>query len=347
MLFNVAKQLDLETWWCGFRFKSDELEASYIESDSNHWIIGCRCWSITHLLVYGGLFLPTLRFGYDISFYLSVIPSLIIPIVVFLLSVPPLQHKTRPRLLLIVCIAVVLISLLGIWQTVVYRTAYTSHVFQTDLNLVINRLQGDDAALAQLTRVFDERITESILNGYVIIFLPQVMLMIFIGFSTYTYCAVALMLIIFLVTACVNPHITVPNILQRGWVTLVFGAFFVAFCISVSLNRRWQFFKQWAYQSELKTTLAASRKADSILNHTLKNTMADAAGEIEIFLQDPSADSTAHLRQSYAALRRGMRSCRHRQAYLHLAMHSYVLSIRRVNLVAFAGIFCAALWFDS
>ena len=50
----------------------------------------------------------------------------------------------------------------------------------------------------------------------------------------------------------------------------------------------------------------ASRKADSILNHTLKNTMADAAGEIEMFLQNMSLQPSAlaHLQQSFAALRR-------------------------------------------
>ena len=73
----------------------------------------------------------------------------------------------------------------------------------------------------------------------------------------------------------------------------------------------------------------ASRKADSILNHTLKNTMADAVGDIDMFLQKTAANiDVMHLRQAAAALRRGMRQCRHRQAYLQLAAHRYQVVLR-------------------
>ena len=78
-------------------------------------------------------------------------------------------------------------------------------------------------------------------------------------------------------------------------------------------------------QAALQMAVEASRTADSILNHTLKNTMADAAGDIEMFLDthESSSASVQHLRQSLASLRKGMRSCRHRQAYLQLAAQRF------------------------
>ena len=78
----------------------------------------------------------------------------------------------------------------------------------------------------------------------------------------------------------------------------------------------------------------AGRHADSILNHTLKNTMADAAGSIELFLegrQDRGGDAV-HLQKAAAALWRGMRSCRNRQAYLHLVAGNYLVSLQSLNL---------------
>ena len=44
-----------------------------------------------------------------------------------------------------------------------------------------------------------------------------------------------------------------------------------------------------------------------------------------------------HLRQSLASLRKGMRSCRHRQAYLQLAAQQYNLALHPVDLADFAS----------
>ena len=48
-------------------------------------------------------------------------------------------------------------------------------------------------------------------------------------------------------------------------------------------------------------------EADSVLNHILKNTMADAAGEIDIFLSQ-APDHDPHLVSSAECLRRGRAS---------------------------------------
>ena len=107
----------------------------------------------------------------------------------------------------------------------------------------------------------------------------------------------------------------------------------VALCIGLSAvmsrHRRLQFLVKRQFESDVARLVEVSREADSILNHTLKNTMADAAGEIEMFLESD------HLRRSVACLQRGMRSCRHRQAYIQLAAERYQLSCQAVHLQAF------------
>ena len=72
----------------------------------------------------------------------------------------------------------------------------------------------------------------------------------------------------------------------------------------------------------LLATFLDSKEADSILNHSLKNTMADPAGQLEIFLDDSDGIKDLdprliqNLKMALASLRRGMKSCRNRQTYI-------------------------------
>ena len=74
---------------------------------------------------------------------------------------------------------------------------------------------------------------------------------------------------------------------------------------------------------------AHSQEADSILHHTVKNTMADSAGQLEIFLDDPDGIKDLdprliqNLKMALASLRRGMKSCRNRQTYISLVSGTY------------------------
>ena len=79
----------------------------------------------------------------------------------------------------------------------------------------------------------------------------------------------------------------------------------------------------------LLATFLDSKEADSILNHSLKNTMADPAGQLEIFLDDPDGikdldpSLIQNLKMALASLRRGMKSCRNRQTYISLVSGTY------------------------
>ena len=77
-----------------------------------------------------------------------------------------------------------------------------------------------------------------------------------------------------------------------------------------------------------------SAALSSILNHTLKNTMTDAAADIEMFLINTDLPEPAirHLSLSMATLRRGMRACRHRQAYINKESGGYQPSLQPVQL---------------
>jgi len=80
----------------------------------------------------------------------------------------------------------------------------------------------------------------------------------------------------------------------------------------------------------LAQQMHASETADNILNHMLKNTLADVAGYIELFLAG-SAPIEA-LTDGVTCLRRGMKACRDRQAYLKLVAGTYSPDANAVSL---------------
>eukprot|EP00667_Euglena_gracilis_P017649 EG_transcript_18648 len=71
-----------------------------------------------------------------------------------------------------------------------------------------------------------------------------------------------------------------------------------------------------------KVLKRASEKADSVLNHILKNAMADAWGCIYLFESQAGADP-GQLQQARRCLQRGMNWCRRREAILRMTAGSY------------------------
>jgi hypothetical protein len=86
-------------------------------------------------------------------------------------------------------------------------------------------------------------------------------------------------------------------------------------------------------QTLLQKQMHSAMSADSILNHMLKNTLADAAAHIELFLAGSAP--TAALQDSVLCLRRGMKACKQRQLYLKLVAGEYVPVQNAVHLKEF------------
>ena len=84
-------------------------------------------------------------------------------------------------------------------------------------------------------------------------------------------------------------------------------------------------------ERELEMNFEASQKADSILNHSLKNRMADAAGEIELFLSTYKGPGEEALVKCITTLRGGMDAC-----MLHACM-LHACSMQRQQHAAAAG----------
>eukprot|EP00668_Euglena_longa_P019884 GGOE01024700.1.p1 GENE.GGOE01024700.1~~GGOE01024700.1.p1 ORF type:complete len:667 (-),score=195.69 GGOE01024700.1:238-2157(-) len=84
-----------------------------------------------------------------------------------------------------------------------------------------------------------------------------------------------------------------------------------------------------------RRTREAAIEADNILNHMLKNIMADAAGLIWLFAATLQMAMPSDLEQALSCLDRGMRWCRRRQALVRITAKAYHPARMPVDLRAF------------
>eukprot|EP00667_Euglena_gracilis_P002860 EG_transcript_2867 len=169
--------------------------------------------------------------------------------------------------------------------------------------------------------------------GYVIV---QLALLAHLGF-TWTvasgiFMSAMIVFIVFLSNSYISPGDVFVQLLLPG---LVVVAYYLYLSLCIAMLRRRQFAVEQTFETDFNDAVAAAQEADTILNHTLKNTMADASGEIEIFLSQ-TEQQDSHLVRSMECLRRGMRSCQHRQAYLELSAKKYHPLFTAVQLDEFA-----------
>eukprot|EP00667_Euglena_gracilis_P003694 EG_transcript_3706 len=97
-----------------------------------------------------------------------------------------------------------------------------------------------------------------------------------------------------------------------------FHEFMLDHCLQSALEREAQSLR---LANEAKAAQrAAAQKADSMINHILKNIMADAVGCLELFQADEGLE---HLQRARECLTRGMGWCKKRQAMVRLTLGQY------------------------
>eukprot|EP00667_Euglena_gracilis_P003538 EG_transcript_3544 len=119
---------------------------------------------------------------------------------------------------------------------------------------------------------------------------------------------------------------TLDNILRVIMVLLVDAVVTILMAVTLERSRRSMVLAETMLMRELQ----ASQMADGILNHTLKNILADVAGNIELFLANVVGRDV--LEDAMAGLTRGMKSCKERNVYLKLVAGEYTPTMNVVHL---------------
>eukprot|EP00667_Euglena_gracilis_P003079 EG_transcript_3085 len=106
---------------------------------------------------------------------------------------------------------------------------------------------------------------------------------------------------------------------------------FLGLCICVEVLQRSNFYAQ----QELKQELEVSQTAESMLNSTVKNALADAVANLQECLNVGSGVAESLLHDTLRGLVRGLRCCRQRQAFLALVSDTYEPHFLEVSLKHF------------
>eukprot|EP00667_Euglena_gracilis_P005523 EG_transcript_5556 len=137
------------------------------------------------------------------------------------------------------------------------------------------------------------------------------------GLNVYTLLGYSLLLAALIPCITLVPYYTMFGLANCLTILVCTTCTYLTLALIIERIQRTKALVEYRLEREMR----ASQTADSVLNHSLKNTMADVAGHIETFLGG-AADRSA-LEDALSCLRRGMRICKERQVFLQLAAGEY------------------------
>ena len=319
------------SFWDGYQFKDSAEEGLFLDRRRPRNIQAIQLWGIITLVQLASV---AFYVGYrqrPFSLHLASLPYMVtcLSCLILVTFVP----WTKKHVAVVASIAVIFMSGCAIFSAHLHITEGVERYTEE----LAPALGNNTAALQKLEQFVLHSVSKDIVSSHMDGSWFYIILLIYIGFSRSTLLATILIPIIMLAMALLlTPTSSMGSMLIR---TVTWGAvalLAIPLSINLSLTRRAEFVMERRFKADLEEAVDAGRKADSILNHTLKNTMSEAAGEIELCLESPDVEEKAgHLQRSLFSLQRGMRSCHARQAYLHFAAGRYTLLLRPVQLSFF------------
>ena len=267
---------------------------------------------------------------------LSRIPSFVSSFIILTMCVPCL----RKHIVLVISIVSFLCAASTGWAVYIETPVWVRYSLE-QLTLVPEQLVNNEAAMQELRSHLHRFHGQTVLILQFLRIVFGVPLLFLAGFRRSTLWACLLQPIAFGAGLLIIPDLRLDNLsLVLGCSCCNLAIFMITMVIirRDTLSQRQAFFQRIFFEVSLDKVVRSSRKADSILNHSLKNQMADGSGAIELFLETVNMKDPkyAPLHDATICLQRGMRACRQRHAYLQLAAGDYVLSLHTVALETFA-----------
>eukprot|EP00667_Euglena_gracilis_P003257 EG_transcript_3265 len=338
----------------GLRFNQPEVETQFRDADVRFTISLAYFWILlTFLFMTVGLLVRCNKYGWfqrpDLAFGLYFIPFIVLGFMLAFIHISCLKAHTYyllwgSNLVLIAWIAV----------CVHLNTSEDRRVVEdTELAEVFAALQQSGRAHDILHKYLGAELGRKYLWYALIINFIHLDVLQFLNL---TWASLSLFVSVPISLGVVS---YVSPLLDGVVEVLVMAVILVLYTIGLSchmvLSRRQQFQTNLELQRTLEKEAAAlkeaaeqeaalkkaSQEADTILNHLLKNVMADAAGCIHLYLQSlPSNLSTsstppADLVQATECLERGVAWCRKRQALMRIATGKYTPQLCDVDLPHF------------
>ena len=325
-------------FWHIYQFRDLHMEEQYRRHYQPSAIRAAQVWCVFHMLYDTLTPLGYWSRQFTLGFYMSFVANFVLA-----LGCLVLLWLAPKRVIPITSVTLVLMTLLAGWSVITHTEAMVADSQKT-LDEVFGAVESHPAALRQLDAYVAENQSIGLVNAQISLTIPALLLLLYLGLYRSTFCASILMPVGFTCMVCLGPDVAKGPAVVRGAGCCLASLFLIGLLARGSWLRRCSFFSERHFEAELRTAVDASRKADRVLNHKLKNVMADAAGDIDLFIETaagavpaPDPRVSRELQQAVTSLRRGMRMCQHRQAYMKLAAEQYALALQPVGLRSFAG----------
>ena len=273
-----------------YRFKDGAKEEMYQEQSRPGLVAASRIFALSHVTIY--LCLPLNHILSDAlpsDVLLGVLPSVAVGLLMLALSfVPPMQRRVKT----VIAVAAPLVGLTTAFSFAWHQTLLARNATQFTLpgaSSSAGAAHHEDQALLLEQFVMHHTAGVAFLEHY-ITFLPYVSLLGYVGWCPHVAFSLNAMEVAFwgAVPLLSGTAVLAYVLRQCAVLFLILGTVFVWALLHFSRRRRLAFSLRLSFE-EAWQAAEAGRKADSILNHTLKNTMADAAGEIDMFLGSDQA----------------------------------------------------------
>ena len=183
----------------------------------------------------------------------------------------------------ILCIAEVLFILWLSWSTTMHVQGAMHHLQEHDLSLVWEAVADLPEAKAQLESQLLALTADHIMWDHLDALYGTMCVLMFVGLNPYTTLTALLAPVVYFVGISIfgGNYVGFFHVAKLSGICL---SFFVGTNLGVGFFRRSEFSVRYSFETKLDEALQSSRKADSILNHTLKNTMADASACLELYM---------------------------------------------------------------
>jgi len=306
-------------FWRFFTFKDTELEKRFWDSSIQEHRLQ---WACMYLIIFSGTLALTVR--QHLSLGLTVGAVLVMCAISFLMlilqALPSRWYRHARMHVDLNIISMLVLNAFLLWFTI------TDQSHTKDLSMTNTTPGGSDA---EVVRTLLDHL-EMLLTRHHI---RQSVVIASCGLTVMSFCSNSCKTVLLVIaSSCIMNIVWLAYFFPVSMNNKVIGMLLLPlFVIPVALSlcatstRRKVFLGNFLLEQER----AHSQDADSILNHTLKNIMSDAAGQLEICLDDQdklaglSADTIDSLRLALASLQRGMKCCQNRQTYISLVSGTY------------------------
>eukprot|EP00667_Euglena_gracilis_P008584 EG_transcript_8698 len=329
-----------------WRFETPQVEAEFqAQMDvfvGKTFSVWCILLFLLFAVLEGLLFMGSRT---DIFMALPYMLVLILLLCLFLLTnLVPATRRGIPTVLPLVCIAIFV--LVG-WA--VHRIVGQATQNALDLSLVrtVALLQGQVEAQAELTGYVRDQLSRKVWYYAMLVMFVTVDALRLTGTTHNAFYVHVVPLLVIVVTTYSSTEVS-RNSIEVISVAVIFAVYTAVSSIHMLMMFRdrfrvdYQLRQRMAREAQLMEVAKdvevaqreASQKADSMLNHILKNIMADAHGCIELFLgQHDGVDGPeGHLRKAQESLERGMRWCKKRQVMVQVNSGDYTPVLAPVSL---------------